>query len=136
VLTLAGWRDGRRLAVLVSTADGGAARAQLADAVGFRYKYDETSKQFAHDAVAFVLTPEGPSPATCTASTIRRATSAWPSSRPAAAASAPRSTRSDVLATGTDPATAAYAPFVMGFMRIGALTVFVALAIAADRAVA
>ena len=34
-------------------------RAALADAVGFRYKYDATSKQFAHDAVAFVLTPEG-----------------------------------------------------------------------------
>src|SRR6185295_8761430 len=52
---------------------GGAARADdwpflmgdpeasrmLAQAVGFRYKYDEQSKQFAHSAVAFVLTPEG-----------------------------------------------------------------------------
>lgn len=31
----------------------------LARAVGFRYKYDDSSKQFAHAAVAFVLTPEG-----------------------------------------------------------------------------
>lgn len=31
----------------------------LATSVGFRYKYDEKSKQFAHAAVAFVLTPEG-----------------------------------------------------------------------------
>src|SRR4029078_13713234 len=31
----------------------------LATAVGFRYKYDAQSKQFAHAAVAFVLTPEG-----------------------------------------------------------------------------
>jgi protein SCO1/2 len=36
-----------------------AAAKRLADAVGFRYKYDEQSKQFAHAAVAFVLTPEG-----------------------------------------------------------------------------
>ena len=51
------------------------------------------SKQFAHDAVAFVLTPEAWSPATCTAWTTRPATSAWRSSRRAAAASARRSTR-------------------------------------------
>ena len=43
----------------VSSADGGAAARALADAVGFRYKYDPTSKQFAHEAVAFVLTPDG-----------------------------------------------------------------------------
>ena len=35
------------------------AAAALAEAVGFRYKYDDKSKQFAHAAVAFVLTPEG-----------------------------------------------------------------------------
>ena len=33
--------------------------ATLAQAVGFRYKYDPQSKQYAHAAVAFVLTPEG-----------------------------------------------------------------------------
>ena len=33
--------------------------ATLARAIGFRYKYDPQSKQFAHAAVAFVLTPEG-----------------------------------------------------------------------------
>src|SRR5262249_51775867 len=42
-----------------SVSDGGEAARKLADAVGFRYKYDAQSKQFAHDAVAFVLTPEG-----------------------------------------------------------------------------
>ncbi len=31
----------------------------LAQAVGFRYKYDEQSKQFAHAAVAVILSPEG-----------------------------------------------------------------------------
>ena len=36
-----------------------AAAVSLAKAVGFRYKYDPESKQFAHAAVAFVLTPSG-----------------------------------------------------------------------------
>lgn len=31
----------------------------LADAVGFGYRYDETSKQYAHAAGIFILTPEG-----------------------------------------------------------------------------
>jgi len=33
--------------------------AALADALGFRYRYDPRSDQFAHAAVLFVLTPEG-----------------------------------------------------------------------------
>ncbi|MBU6155243.1 MAG: SCO family protein [Bdellovibrionales bacterium] len=32
---------------------------KLAAALGFEYKYDEVSKEFAHSAVTFVLTPEG-----------------------------------------------------------------------------
>lgn len=32
---------------------------RLADAVGFHYRWDETQKQYAHAAGAFVLTPEG-----------------------------------------------------------------------------
>jgi protein SCO1/2 len=39
--------------------DGMNAVRSLADAVGFRYKYDPQSKQFAHAAVAFVLAPDG-----------------------------------------------------------------------------
>jgi protein SCO1 len=31
----------------------------LAEAVGFQYAYDPQSRQFAHDAAAFVLTPDG-----------------------------------------------------------------------------
>jgi protein SCO1/2 len=31
----------------------------LADALGFKYRYDTNAAQFAHPAVAFVLTPEG-----------------------------------------------------------------------------
>ena len=32
---------------------------RLADVVGFRYRYDEGTKQYAHPAVAYVITPEG-----------------------------------------------------------------------------
>lgn len=32
---------------------------ELAEALGFKYRYDAPTKQFAHPAVAFVLTPEG-----------------------------------------------------------------------------
>jgi protein SCO1/2 len=40
------------------TGDEASIRA-LAEAVGFRYRYDEELKQFAHAAVAMVLTPDG-----------------------------------------------------------------------------
>jgi protein SCO1/2 len=112
----------------LSSADRGAAARQLADAVGFRYKYDPTSKQFAHEAVAFVLTPDG---------VISRYLYGvdYP----------PRDFRMALVEAsggrvGTsfdkvilscyryDPATRRYAPFVMGFMRIGAGLVFFALA--------
>lgn len=38
---------------------GGAEVAELAGRLGFRYRYDPASGEFAHPAVAFVLTPEG-----------------------------------------------------------------------------
>jgi protein SCO1 len=110
-----------------SVADGGAAARKLADAVGFRYKYDSQSKQFAHDAVAFVLTPEG---------VVSRYL--YGVDYPA------RDFRMAVVEAGGgrvgtsfdkvlqacyqyDPAKRRYAPFVMGFMRIGASLVFFAL---------
>jgi protein SCO1/2 len=111
-----------------STLDDGAAARALADAVGFRYKFDPTSKQFAHDAAAFVLTPEG---------VVARYL--YGVEYPA------RDFRMALVEAGGgrvgtsfdkvilscyryDPATRRYAPFVMGFMRIGALTCFLALA--------
>jgi protein SCO1/2 len=112
----------------LSTTDGAVAARTLADAVGFRYKFDPHSKQFAHDAVAFVLTPEG---------MISRYLYGvdYP----------PRDFRMAVVEAGGgrvgtsldklilacykyDPAARRYAPFVMAFMRIGALLVFFALA--------
>jgi protein SCO1 len=111
----------------VSGEDAGAAARQLAGAVGFRYKYDPTSKLFAHDAVAFVLTPDG---------TISRYLYGveYP----------PRDFRMALVEAsggriGTtldkvilscyryDPAKRRYGPFLFGFMRIGAGSVFLAL---------
>jgi protein SCO1/2 len=112
----------------LSTKDGGAAARALADAVGFRYKYDAQSKQYAHEAVAFLIAPGG--------IIARYVYGVEPS---------PRDFRLAVVEAGDgrvgtsldkvllscykyDPVTRRYAPFVFGFMRIGAGLVFVALA--------
>jgi protein SCO1/2 len=112
----------------LSTKDGGAAARALADAVGFKYKYDEQSKQFAHEAVSFIVAPGG---------IIARYLYGVEHS--------PRDFRLAVVEAGDgrvgtsfdkvllscykyDPVTRRYAPFVFGFMRIGAGLVFVALA--------
>src|SRR5689334_16072704 len=110
-----------------SVADGGVAARRLADTVGFRYKYDEQSKQFAHDAVAFVLTPEG-----VVARYLYGVDYPARDFRMAVVeASGGRvGTSFDKVVLSCyryDPATRRYAPFVMGFMRIGAGTVFLAL---------
>jgi protein SCO1 len=111
-----------------SSSDQGAAARALADAVGFKYRYDSDSKQFAHEAVAFVLSPDG---------IIARYL--YGVDYPA------RDFRMAVVEAGGgrvgtsfdkvvlscyryDPATRRYAPFVMGFMRIGGLTTLLALA--------
>jgi protein SCO1/2 len=112
----------------LSTKDGGAAARALADAVGFKYKYDEQSKQYAHEAVAFLIAPGG---------IVARYLYGVDHS--------PRDFRLAVVEAGDgrvgtsfdkvvlscykyDPVTRRYAPFVFGFMRIGAGMVFVALA--------
>jgi protein SCO1/2 len=112
----------------LSTKDGGAAARALAEAVGFKYKYDEQSKQFAHEAVSFLVAPGG---------IIARYIYGVEHS--------PRDFRLAVVEAGDgrvgtsfdkvllscykyDPVTRRYAPFVFGFMRIGAGLVFVALA--------
>jgi len=127
VLSLAGSDNTADWPFWSSVSDGGEAARKLADAVGFRYKFDPTSKQFAHDAVAFVLTPEG---------VVARYL--YGVDYPA------RDFRMAIVEAGGgrvgtsfdkvlmscyryDPAKRRYAPFVMGFMRIGAGTCFLAL---------
>ncbi len=127
VLTLAGSNNAADWPFWSSVGDGGAAARKLADAVGFRYKYDPTSKQFAHDAVAFVLTPEG-----VVARYLYGVNYPARDFRMAIVeASGGRvGTSFDKVLMSCyryDPAKRRYAPFVMGFMRIGAGTVFLAL---------
>ena len=102
--------------------------ARLAEAVGFRYKYDDKSKQFAHAAAAFVLTPEGKISRYLYGVEFK-----------------PRDLRFALVEAGGgrvgttldrilltcfkyDPMTQSYSPFVFGFVRIGALLSFAALA--------
>jgi protein SCO1/2 len=94
---------------------------KLADAVGFRYKYDEKSKQFAHAAVAFVLTPEGKISrylygVDFSARDLRLAFVEASGGRVG-------TTLDRVLLTcfKYDPMTQRYTPYVFGFVRIGAL---------------
>ena len=107
--------------------DAVASRA-LADAVGFKYAYDSQSQQFAHAAVAFVLTPDGRISrylygVDVLARDFRLAMIEAGGGRVG--------TSFDRLLLSCfkyDPVNRRYAPYVMGFMRIGAGMVFVALA--------
>ena len=100
----------------------------LAEAVGFRYAYDSLSKQFAHAAVAFVLTPDGRVSrylygVDVLARDFRLAM--------VEAGGGKVGTSFDRVLLSCfkyDPINRRYAPYVMGFMRIGAGLVFVALA--------
>jgi protein SCO1/2 len=127
VLALAGSTNTADWPFWTSVSDGGAAARKLAEAVGFRYKYDSTSKQFAHDAVAFVLTPEG-----VVARYLYGVDYPARDFRMAIVeASGGRvGTSFDKVLMSCyryDPAKRRYAPFVMGFMRIGAGTMALAL---------
>jgi protein SCO1/2 len=112
----------------LSTKDGGAAVRALAEGVGFRYKYDEQSKQFAHEAVTFLVSPGGV--------ISRYFYGVEYSSRDfklavIEAGDSRVGTSFDKVMLACykyDPVTRRYAPFVFGFMRIGAGLVFVALA--------
>jgi protein SCO1/2 len=101
---------------------------QLAESVGFRYSYDEKTRQFAHAATVFVLTPEG-----------RISRYLYGMDFP------PRDLKLALLEAangrvGTsfdrilmkcfryDPADRRYHLYMMGFIRGGALLVFFALA--------
>ena len=111
----------------LSTTDGAAAARTLADAVGFRYKFNPHSKQFAHEAVAFVLTPEGVISrylygVDYAARDFRMAVVEASGGRVGT------SLNKVILSCYRyDPTGRRYGPFVLGFMRIGALLVFFAL---------
>jgi protein SCO1/2 len=101
---------------------------QLADAVGFKYAYDAETKQFVHPAVVHVLTPEG------AVSRYLYGTSFRPQDMKLAlleAAGGRVGTSFDRIVLTCfkyDTATRRYGFYIFGFLRIGALMVFAALA--------
>jgi protein SCO1/2 len=99
----------------------------LAEAVGFKYVYDKTSRQFAHDAVSFVLTPEG------RISRYLYGVDVLPRDFRLAMVEAGAGrvgTSFDRLLLSCfqyDPVNRKYAPYALGFVRIGAGLVFLML---------
>lgn len=101
----------------------------LAEAVGFKYVYDKTSRQFAHDAVSFVLTPEG------RVSRYLYGVDVLPRDFRLALVEAGAGrvgTSFDRLLLSCfqyDPVNRKYAPYALGFVRIGAGLVFLMLVV-------
>jgi protein SCO1/2 len=102
--------------------------AKLAEAVGFKYKFDAKSNQFAHAAVAFILAPDGK------ISRYLYGVEFKPRDLRFALVEASGgrvgTTLDRILLTcfKYDPMTQSYTPFVFGFVRIGALLSATALA--------
>ncbi|WP_225408923.1 SCO family protein [Stigmatella hybrida] len=100
---------------------------KLAESLGFKYTYDESTQQYGHAAVVFVLTPEG------TISRYLYGTSFPASDMKMALVEASHGkigTSFDrVLMTcfKYDTATRRYGFYIFGFIRVGALMVFGAL---------
>src|SRR6218665_2266388 len=101
---------------------------RLADAGGFKFAYDETSKKYVHPAVVHVLTPEG------SISRYLYGTSFRPQDMKLAlveAAGGRVGTSFDRIVLTCfkyDTATRRYGFYIFGFLRIGALMIFGALA--------
>jgi protein SCO1/2 len=101
---------------------------QVADAVGFKYNYDAATRQYVHPAVVHVLTPEGG------ISRYLYGTSFQPKDMKLAlleAAGGRVGTSFDRIVLTCfkyDTATRRYGFYIFGFLRIGALMVFGALA--------
>jgi protein SCO1/2 len=101
---------------------------QVADAVGFKYAYDTSTKQYVHPAVVHVVTPEG------AMSRYLYGTSFRPQDMKLAlveAAGGRVGTSFDRVVLTCfkyDTATRRYGFYIFGFLRLGALMVFCALA--------
>lgn len=101
---------------------------RLADALGFKYTYDESTKQYAHAAVVHVLTPEG------SISRYLYGTTFPPSDMKLAlleAANGRVGTSFDQIILSCfkyDTASRRYGFYIFGFIRLGGIAVFCALA--------
>jgi protein SCO1/2 len=101
---------------------------RLADTVGFKYTYDASTKQYAHPAVVHVLTPEG------SVSRYLYGTSFPPKDMKLAileAANGRVGTSFDQIVMSCfkyDTASRRYGFYIFGFIRLGGMMVFCALA--------
>jgi protein SCO1/2 len=98
---------------------GEAATRALADAVGFRYAYDARTDQYAHPAAIVILTPDG------RVSRYLYGTSFLARDLRLALVEASQGRTGTIVdrvlltCYRYDPATRAYGPFILGFMRLG-----------------
>jgi protein SCO1/2 len=101
----------------------------MAEAVGFKYVYDSKSRQFAHDAVSFVLTSDGRISRYLYGVDVLSRDFRLALVEAGGGKVGTSFDRVILSCFQYDPVNRKYAPFVMGFMRIGAGLVFLMLAI-------
>ena len=100
----------------------------LADAVGFKYAFDPKSRQFAHDAVSFVLTSDGRISRYLYGVDVLARDFRLAMVEAGGGKVGTSFDRVMLSCFQYDPVNRKYAPFVFGFMRIGAGLVFMMLA--------
>lgn len=101
---------------------------QLADAVGFKYAYDEATGQYVHPAVVHVLTPEGSISRYLYGTSFRAQDMKLALLEAAGGRVGTSFDRIVLTCFKYDTATRRYGFYIFGFLRIGALMVFAALA--------
>ena len=101
---------------------------RVAEAVGFKYAYDERTKQYVHPAVVHVLTPEGAISRYLYGTSFRTQDMKLALVEAAGGRVGTSFDRVVLTCFKYDTATRRYGFYVFGFLRLGALMVFSALA--------
>ncbi|QRO02451.1 SCO family protein [Archangium violaceum] len=100
----------------------------LADAVGFKYSYDASTQQYVHPAVVMVLTPEGSISRYLYGTSFRVQDMKLALVEAAGGRVGTSLDRVILTCFKYDTATRRYGFYIFGFLRIGSLMVFAALA--------
>jgi protein SCO1/2 len=101
---------------------------QVSEAVGFKYSYDASTQQYVHPAVVHVLTPEGAISRYLYGTSFRVQDMKLALVEAAGGRVGTSFDRVVLTCFKYDTATRRYGFYVFGFLRLGALTVFCALA--------
>ncbi|HEX8826036.1 MAG TPA: SCO family protein [Archangium sp.] len=101
---------------------------QVADTVGFKYAYDADTKQYVHPAVVHVLTPEGSISRYLYGTSFRVQDMKMALVEAAGGRVGTSFDRIVLTCFKYDTATRRYGFYVFGFLRLGALMIFSALA--------